>query len=326
MRILAIVVLLILGCELSAQLDYCVGPVHYAPINAEGTETGHVLSPINPVRESDRELCFSRRYYRKIRIHQDTAAYGAEGCGLLQLLHRTGDLCEAQYINVPDCDSAILSLNHKMNSLIAGGASRCDDGYDVYRYPFVTYFSDTMISMEIREVYMPWDDKYAAEVEAFRLKRMALKGELDTTKQAMGEIMKQEGIPQLPEINYLSPRGDQALERCVRCEKYAGSLNGNPSRDIRGTMIGLTFDPRDFDEFPDPVEILGEDWRKVVHKHVVNWNKDHPDLEVNEYHYRPKEMRQFMYAFAEDHFIVYIGNEGEFGAYWRLRIPFAEFE
>ena len=45
----------------------------------------------------------------------------------------------------------------------------------------------------------------------------------------------------------------------------------------------------------------------------------------NLYHYRPQERRQFMWGLANDAVIIYYGNEGEFGAWFKHRIPFSRF-
>jgi hypothetical protein len=180
-----------------------------------------------------------------------------------------------------------------------------------------------LVSVEIIQLDLPMNSDDSLEMLKYReeLERIARKNEQEKWKATKR--------PELPfnhelESKKWSLTGDLEWIRTGLSKKEAERVSSSTeNRPDRLSYIGLVMKPGN----AEPItieELFGEAVLDSIYRHMLEIEKRYPENKFNSYFYRPELKRHFLWGVNPEGLLIYYGNEGEFRAYYKTLIPFAQ--
>jgi hypothetical protein len=256
-------------------------------------------------------------------------------------------------------DTTFLRLESFIEATLFSKSNQCNEPYYSVSEVDFPFNHDSIISLEITETFfrLPREDSLGLAKYTKRLNKAIAKAEKPAKKNSITFFKRRNKVwssndPYQPKLNAQTlPMPNYDIDIPKQCDSLlirqpSGNYlnNGyysweavepcldtqNPQDDIQ-EYYALVLNPYTMNPH-DPEVLFGPKFREVVYKEVQKeYNrlqalKQEIDFPFNVHHYKPELKRQFIWGLDQRHVIIYYGNEGEFSAYQKLRIPHERFK
>ncbi len=255
-------------------------------------------------------------------------------------------------------DTTFLALESFIEATLFSKSIPCNKPYysvSEVKFPFN---HDSLVSLEITETLfrLPREDSIELAKYTKRLNKAIAKAEKPSKKNIFrffrgGNKVWVSDDPYPPNLEQKTlPMPDYDVDIPLQCDSL---LNRQASRNylnngyssweavepcfdmhnLRNDIqeyYALVLNPYTMEPY-DPEFLFGPKFREVVYNEILNEYKrlqgasQKIDFPFNVNHYKPELRRQFTWGLDKRHVIIYYGNEGEFSAYQKLKIPLERF-
>ena len=225
-------------------------------------------------------------------------------------------------------------------------ARTCNSHFVEARQTHITYLSDSLLSVEIKTsaYLLPENERiqmqlYNSALQSFgqrareiaqlknnkkrNRKMMALYSDTIICPKLLGEISVE------PFFRETFKYGDKITDNYQwiflrdTLLLHQAKLNEKPKRLDSVTYRALVFNPyHPWKEVKLDV-LFGPEIYQIIENEMSSLALSKTQIPFNEHHYKAVYERHFMWGLAPDALIIYYGNEGEFGAFAKHKIPFS---
>jgi hypothetical protein len=221
----------------------------------------------------------------------------------------------------------------------------CNADFFQTRETKITYLSDSLLSVEVKLSKHILPDNMLAEMQQYR--------------KALGDFNhRQHEISELKNEKKRAKLLYKLYQDTIHCPHSLGETNTHPYyRKIfkSGNKIGdnyrwiflkdtmelhqqmqadkapyldsVTYRALVFNPYHPWKEVkldvlFGDNVYKLIEEEMATLTKQQYRIPFNQHHYEEQNKRRFMWGLEPGNLVIYYGNEGEFGAYAKHRIPF----
>lgn len=260
-------------------------------------------------------------------------------------------------------DTTFLNLESYLEAILFSHKNHCNQPfYSVSQVDF-PFNSDSIISIEVTERFykLPPSDSLQLMKYKKELKKALEKADRPPKKHFFKsffsifkrkKMVKENNEPYMPKLELLMlpiPRYEVKIPNICDSLLYSQPSNNylnngyysweavKPCYSVDDTSFFSTkyfstvLNPYTLQPY-DPEKLFGPSFRKVVYNEImkeyerIHLSNEHLNFNFNEHQYRPDLKRHFRWGLAQNHVIIYYGDEGEFWAYRKLLIPFEYFQ
>tara|TARA_R110002050_G_scaffold84581_4_gene180652 strand:- start:2655 stop:4307 length:1653 start_codon:yes stop_codon:yes gene_type:complete len=256
-------------------------------------------------------------------------------------------------------DTTFLGLESFIEATLFAKSIPCNEAYYSVSEVNFPFNHDSLISIEITETLYRLPRKDSLELAKYikRLNKAIAKAEKPAEKNICRFFKRKKKVwisddpyqpkleePTLPMPDYDVdiPQGCDSLLFRLHSRNYLN--NGyfsweavkpcydmhNPNDDVQ-EYYALVVNPYTMEAY-DPDVLFGPKFKEVVYREILQeysrlqGSNQKIDFPFNPHYYKPELRRQISWGLDQRHVIIYYGNEGEFGAYRKLKIPHERFK
>mgnify|MGYP005751740733 FL=1 len=228
------------------------------------------------------------------------------------------------------CDTSFMELEIWVNeALIQNKPVRCNTNHLVYSHVEFPVISDSLVSLVIYRENLPLLPKDKLEMDRYRIElenRGSQNKELQKRIEG-GKKSKRKRFQKVdfPDLSFVDPTKrvywdlEEVWQPVDSCTQIAGIPIQNDSIPSM-TMFPGVFNPYTMRPYSIE-ELFGPEIRAYIYKEMLEVERAYPERHFNIHQYKPENQRSFLWGLSKDGLMIYYGNEGEFGGYYRHEIP-----
>tara|TARA_R110000868_G_scaffold304831_4_gene565974 strand:- start:1327 stop:3033 length:1707 start_codon:yes stop_codon:yes gene_type:complete len=311
----------------------------------------HITAPLYMASDPRRNAyCLEKIYVKPVYLYRPLDYKSFKNRSDLQLNRRRRKTTD---------DTTFLGLESFIEATLFSKSIPCNEPYYSVTEVKFPFNHDSLVSLEITETFfrLPRQDSLELAKYTKRLNKAIAKAEKPAKKNVIRFFKRRNKIgvsndPYQPKLNEPTlPMPDYDVEIPKQCDSllirqpsrnylhngYYSWEAVKPCYDMHNSnddiqeYYALVVNPYTMEPY-DPEVLFGPKFREVVYREILNEYhrlqeaSQKIDFPFNVHHYKPELRRRFTWGLDKKHVIIYYGNEGEFSAYQKLKIPLERFK